>query len=312
MRRHLPILAGLLLVLALPAGAATLQRTHAMSDGRGYLFSFRFDGPVTQHHFTLAGPDRLVIDVAASRRGDGVAPQTLEGGVVRAIRYGRRPDGGLRLVIDLDAPVTYAVGSLQGEPEVVRVTLARSPAGRFVARELPAVAPPVEEERSAGVATAAPIPLEAAPEPPRETAPPPTTTVRDLKCMEVVEGIEDCGALIDEMATVTNNTYPNDAPSPPPANFDTSDPDSVPLDVERPRPKGDDTHGTLGVQRFLKRTSDGKRRTDIGYRTQFGDSEMGVSLLHPALSWEHETDVGDLRMLLRSDELHFGYQKQWQ
>ena len=285
-------MAALFALLALPVGAATLERTHVMSDGRGYLFSLHFDGPVTHQHFTLGDPHRLVVDFDASTKGEGVDNLALDGNLVKKIRYGEHKGGKLRVVIDLEAAVTYALGTLQGQPEVLRVTLTRAPAGRFVRRELPKLAPPAQEEPAREVAEASPP----APPPMEEQGPP----LKELKCLDLVDRTDGCEGVLDEVMEVTDNPYPHDAPPPPAATFE----------VERPEPKGQ-PEGSLGVHRFTKQTRTGKQRTDVGYKTHFGESEVGVSLLRPSLTWEREAGAGDLRMLLRPDEFQMGYQMQW-
>ena len=294
-RRFLLAMAALLALPALPAGAATLERTHVMSDGRGYLFSFHFDGAVAHRQFTLGEPARLVVDVDASTKGEGVANLALDGGLVKRIRYGEHKGGTLRVVIDLEEAVAYAVGTLEGQPEVLRVTLTRAPAGRFVRRELPKVAPPAEEPAREVTAAAPPAPPTMAEE---------TPPVKALKCLELVDRADGCEGVLDEVMEVTDNPYPHDAPPPPAATFE----------VERPGlkegPKGQ-PEGSLGVHRFTKQTRTGKQRTDVGYKTHLGESEVGVSLLRPSLTWEREAGGGDLRMLLRPDEFQLGYQMQW-
>ena len=290
-----PLIAlALLLGAVSTAQAANLMSSRVMSDGVGYLFSFHFDGPITHRHFTLRDHDRLVLDFKGAGKGDGVADRPVEGELVKGIRYGLRQGRDLRIVLDLTAPATYAVGTLEGEPRVLRVTLTRSTAGRFERRELPRVAPPTGEEERVDA-----LPPTTAPAAPPPALPP--TSARDLKCLKLVDGQESCKALIDEVMAVTDNRYPNDAPPPPAATFE----------LERPAPEPEEPQGSLGVHRFTKQANSGKARTDIGYKSRFGDSELGVSLLRPSLTLETEAGGGDLRMLVRPDEVQFGYRKQW-
>jgi N-acetylmuramoyl-L-alanine amidase len=53
----------------------------------------------------LKNPDRIVLDVAAARLGSGVPAAPAAAGVIRHIRVGKRPSGGLRLVFDLTRPI---------------------------------------------------------------------------------------------------------------------------------------------------------------------------------------------------------------
>jgi N-acetylmuramoyl-L-alanine amidase len=60
------------------------------------------DRPAEARHFLLSGPDRFVVDVPAAT---GRFPSPAAAGAVRAVRRGARPDGAMRLVFDLNAPV---------------------------------------------------------------------------------------------------------------------------------------------------------------------------------------------------------------
>lgn len=323
-RRRLPSLAlafGALFAAAAPLQAVELERARVISDGRGYLFSFHFDGPTTHRHFTLRNHDRLVVDFKDAQKGGAIANLPVEGELVKGIRYGLRKGKELRIVIDLTAPATYAVGSLEGEPNVLRVTLTRADGERFDRRELPKVAPPPAAaeagdetivrltpqrtteptaDRAKPLAIPPATPPQAAQPPAQSSAQLPATPARDLKCLKLVDGHQNCEKLIDEVMAVTDKPYPHDAPPPPAATFE----------VERPEPKPE-PRGSLGVHRFTKQTKTGKQRTDIGYKTYVGDGEIGVSILRPSLTWETTAGEGDLRMLLRPDEFQVGYQMQW-
>jgi N-acetylmuramoyl-L-alanine amidase len=57
--------------------------------------------PVRYQLFTLAGPDRVVIDVENASLDAGQVPLPAAGGLVRAVRTGTQPGGTLRVVLDL-------------------------------------------------------------------------------------------------------------------------------------------------------------------------------------------------------------------
>jgi type IV pilus assembly protein PilQ len=80
----------------------------------------RVDGSVTFKHFTLAKPDKIVVDVAGATLGlppgdsyDGVA----RGGITR-IRYSQFTKSTVRVVLTLDAPHAYTVSNEKGELKI--------------------------------------------------------------------------------------------------------------------------------------------------------------------------------------------------
>lgn len=63
----------------------------------------------------LSGPDRFVVDIADARwSGAAQAGQGAGAGLVSRYRYGPRPDGAVRLVLDLDGPARVTRQSLGG------------------------------------------------------------------------------------------------------------------------------------------------------------------------------------------------------
>jgi N-acetylmuramoyl-L-alanine amidase len=55
--------------------------------------------------FSLHNPERLVIDLDDARLGAAFQAAAIEGGLVRGLRSGKRDDGGLRVVLDLQQAV---------------------------------------------------------------------------------------------------------------------------------------------------------------------------------------------------------------
>lgn len=113
-----PLLAAGLCLIAVPFGAASADggpvtvraaAVQTLDDGATRV-TLTLDRPATARHFTLAGPDRFVVDVAQGRVGFRSPPPC--GGLVRAIRHGVRPDGAARLVFDLSG-----VASVRVEPQ---------------------------------------------------------------------------------------------------------------------------------------------------------------------------------------------------
>ena len=101
-----------------------------LSGGAGNLtFSLLLDEPVAYKTFTLSAPDRVVIDLANTR----IAGQLKQGAYDRApitgIRYAERPDGILRVVLDLSEEVAInAAMQADGSNNVLQVSL--QPTGR--------------------------------------------------------------------------------------------------------------------------------------------------------------------------------------
>ncbi len=86
------------------------------------------DGPVSMEHFTLGGPDRLVVDVSTARQGlsrtrfDGLD----RGGVV-ALRVSQFQPQVVRIVVELEQATHYSVEQRNGE---IRISFP-NPAGTF-------------------------------------------------------------------------------------------------------------------------------------------------------------------------------------
>lgn len=87
------------------------------ASGAGCRVTVALDRPAQARTFFLADPHRFVIDLANTRlalpggSGAGAGPGA---GVVRGYRYGPRPDGTSRLVLDLAAPANVVRQELGG------------------------------------------------------------------------------------------------------------------------------------------------------------------------------------------------------
>jgi N-acetylmuramoyl-L-alanine amidase len=101
-------------------------------------------GAASQNVFTLSDPDRLVIDLSATRLASGVR-MPAPAGPVKSLRSGIQPKQTLRLVLELTRPLSPAVS-----------TAAAANGGRQLVIELGSVAP------AAPAAPAAPTPVRAA------------------------------------------------------------------------------------------------------------------------------------------------------
>ena len=95
------------LMPALPVHAGHLQvenvRLWAAPDSTRVVFDVT--GPVEHRLFTLAAPDRLVIDLSDAGISSKVKQKQTRGGIVKNLRSASRDKDDLRLVLDLKGPV---------------------------------------------------------------------------------------------------------------------------------------------------------------------------------------------------------------
>ena len=141
MSRRLPAfsLALSLLAAAGAAPAADLQGLRLVEDGQGTRATLEVDALSGYKLFSLANPDRLVVDLADARLAPGLH---LPGpnGVVAGVRAGSPSPGTLRLVFDLGGPVrTDSVLEHQGSLARLSITLARP--GQALATAVPTQSP---------------------------------------------------------------------------------------------------------------------------------------------------------------------------
>lgn len=107
MRRFPPAacLFPLLLLVAGPLSAAELRELKVLQDDTGTQAVLELQGNSDYKVFTLANPDRLVLDLTQSRLAPGFTMPPPNGAVVR-VRTGKPEPGTLRIVFDLGASVT--------------------------------------------------------------------------------------------------------------------------------------------------------------------------------------------------------------
>jgi N-acetylmuramoyl-L-alanine amidase len=94
--------AWILLAGAGAAQAANVNGVRLWSGPDGTRVVFDLEAAVTHQVFVLDNPDRVVIDIDGAR---WTGPEASGTGLVRAVRHGPQPGGGLRIVLDLDSPV---------------------------------------------------------------------------------------------------------------------------------------------------------------------------------------------------------------
>lgn len=159
---------GIVLMLSASLASAAELRDLRLLDGPdGTRVVFDLDREATPKVFTLANPDRVVIDFSDARLASGLAVDAAGKGLVKSVRTGPR-DKGMRVVLDVASAVNPKSFGLQPSGSYgYRVILDLAAEGRAA---LPATAaaipPPAAEPAARPVATPAATPPAAAPSPP--------------------------------------------------------------------------------------------------------------------------------------------------
>ncbi len=139
----------LFLTILLLSGAAQAAEVRGLRVWAGPDYTrtvVDLSGPVDYKLFTLAGPDRVVIDLDQSRVQAGLqAPKA--GGVLNGVRTGKRDGGKVRLVLDLNTssqPKSFLLKPTgeYGHRLVIDLPAAASTAGRNKVRHIDDVVKP--------------------------------------------------------------------------------------------------------------------------------------------------------------------------
>jgi N-acetylmuramoyl-L-alanine amidase len=127
-----------LLLLAFSAGcanafAADVRAIRLAASDTGTRVVLDLSAPVRHKAFLLEAPGRVVLDVARASLKTSVLPKPE--GVVTTVRTGKLPDRGLRLVFEVEGPVTFEVSSAgpSGEAGHRLILDIASPAAKNVA-----------------------------------------------------------------------------------------------------------------------------------------------------------------------------------
>jgi N-acetylmuramoyl-L-alanine amidase len=97
---------------AFNAGAADIKNVRIWPAPDSTRVVLDTSDPVTHTAFTLNNPERLVLDLPASRLQTSVAKLNFKGSPVDTIRSSQRPDNKLRIVIDLHHKVNFKIFAL--------------------------------------------------------------------------------------------------------------------------------------------------------------------------------------------------------
>ncbi|WP_295684454.1 AMIN domain-containing protein, partial [uncultured Nevskia sp.] len=93
------------MLLTVQSAAATELRELRLLDGPDSTrVVFDLDAETKPKVFTLANPDRVVIDFSDARRGSALPSSSAGAGLIKALRTGPR-DKGLRVVLDVSEKV---------------------------------------------------------------------------------------------------------------------------------------------------------------------------------------------------------------
>jgi len=101
------LLSLLLLLITANLWSATLEGVRLSNSAQGTRLVFDLDSKVQYSTFTLTNPNRLVIDLKASKQNKTLAMPKFSGTPVRAIRHAKWDKNTLRLVLDLHHAVKY-------------------------------------------------------------------------------------------------------------------------------------------------------------------------------------------------------------
>ncbi|MDX1461300.1 MAG: AMIN domain-containing protein, partial [Xanthomonadales bacterium] len=95
-------LIALLLLVATPAWAVEVSNLRVWADPEKTRAVLDLSESTQYRLFTLANPNRVVIDLPAAALNDTFAPELKYSGVIAAVRHGRPQSNTLRIVLDLD------------------------------------------------------------------------------------------------------------------------------------------------------------------------------------------------------------------
>lgn len=200
----------LLLLLVCSPGvsfaAAKVELVRLMEANETTRVVFHLSQPTSYKLFTLGSPERIVVDLADTRLATSLKGIDYRGTSVTAIRSGPRPEGGLRVVMDLDTkakPKNFILQPSDGQglrlvvdvmPANAVVAMSTSPASAAA----PAVVARNAEQQPAMPALPSTVPVRAPPAQVVAPAAPPATAMRAAPpVMDNEESLRDLIVAID-------------------------------------------------------------------------------------------------------------------
>ena len=117
------------LALAAEARAGRLTGASLSGNPDNLVFSLKVDEPIDYKVFTLDSPDRVVIDLINTSMAGKLKQGAHDRAPVTKIRYATRDDGRLRVVLDVNAPVSVKASlKVDGSSNILTVTM--TPTGK--------------------------------------------------------------------------------------------------------------------------------------------------------------------------------------
>lgn len=118
------LLTGVMILLACQVGevlaAAQIKSVRIWRAPDNTRLVFDLSGPVQHSLFTLAAPNRIVIDVSGAQLATQLNGLKLGNTPITAVRSAQRTPNDLRMVLDLSAQVTECVADSSGLHQVSR------------------------------------------------------------------------------------------------------------------------------------------------------------------------------------------------
>jgi N-acetylmuramoyl-L-alanine amidase len=117
--------------LLVAAGQGHLSGAKLEGSDGAVIFSLLLDEPVKHKVFTLASPDRVVVDLVDTRLSGQLKQGAHDRPPVTGIRYSERPNGDLRVVLDVTQDVSVSASmQVKGSQNVLNVSItAKGPVG---------------------------------------------------------------------------------------------------------------------------------------------------------------------------------------
>ena len=101
------LLISFLLVFSNILCAANFEGVRVSETDEGTRLVLDLDGKPSYKVFTLSNPTRLVVDLKQSKKKQSLSLPTLTNTPIKSIRQGIQPNNGLRIVFDLNKPITF-------------------------------------------------------------------------------------------------------------------------------------------------------------------------------------------------------------